>query len=450
MVDFAKSTNRLGVYHSFAYAAPATSVYYLVAPLTVLQGIYITYFGFSLTSVALVVFLSRLFDAITDPLIGYICDRYCSNGGTKTPFITVGCILVAFSGYFLFVPPENVSFYYFIFWFFSFYMAFTLFEIPHITMGGELARTPEEKNIIYSWRAAAVMVGNLLFYITPMLPFFETTSITPITLKYMVVMSGCLMLPMLYMYFVTDFKYSQKEKTFFPVGKAKNPKVSILRLALIFRHRRFMLFIISFFCYGLGTGAWGGLIFIYVEHFLHLGEDFALILIVSMVSSIFMIRVWQSLGNYIGKQSTYAAGLFLAVFSIWLLTILRSDDGGFSPFLTLVTIVSIYSGLSVANIMAPSILSDIIDDTPTELGSGFAASYFAVYSFVAKASSGFGAAGGLALAGYYGFDSNIVDSLGTENFGIQISIGYIPIIFLLLSVVSMSKTSNCMKIWNHT
>ena len=55
-----------------AYIAPMVGFTILSTPVAmVLGGIYVKYFGLSLASVGAVMLLARLFDAITDPLIGY-------------------------------------------------------------------------------------------------------------------------------------------------------------------------------------------------------------------------------------------------------------------------------------------------------------------------------------------------------------------------------------------
>ena len=53
----------------------------LIAGTNIVQGIYAKYFGLALTTIAAVVLLVRISDAITDPLIGYLSDRYQDRYG---------------------------------------------------------------------------------------------------------------------------------------------------------------------------------------------------------------------------------------------------------------------------------------------------------------------------------------------------------------------------------
>ena len=77
-----------------AYAAPAFSQALIHGPVgTVIQGIYGKHFGVALASIAIVLVVSRVFDAVTDPVIGYLSDRYRSRWGKRKPWLLVGSLI---------------------------------------------------------------------------------------------------------------------------------------------------------------------------------------------------------------------------------------------------------------------------------------------------------------------------------------------------------------------
>ena len=85
-----------------SYVAPTMMVSFLWSLSPLLQGIYAKYYGVALTTIAMVLLIARVFDAVTDPLIGYWSDRYRAKFGTRKPFIIAGGILLIVSGYFLY------------------------------------------------------------------------------------------------------------------------------------------------------------------------------------------------------------------------------------------------------------------------------------------------------------------------------------------------------------
>ena len=91
------------------YALPVVTLAWLMAPLAVVQGIYAKHHGLSLTSIASVLVIARLFDAVTDPMVGYFSDCYQQRYGSRKPIMIVGGVLFTISAYFLYVPPVEVT-----------------------------------------------------------------------------------------------------------------------------------------------------------------------------------------------------------------------------------------------------------------------------------------------------------------------------------------------------
>ena len=69
-VDSLTQDSPATIKRAFLYAAPFFGVSLLMGPLAVLSGIYAKHYGFALTTIATVILVARLFDAITDPVIG--------------------------------------------------------------------------------------------------------------------------------------------------------------------------------------------------------------------------------------------------------------------------------------------------------------------------------------------------------------------------------------------
>ena len=94
-----------------AYVAPSVILAFLYSPMGIVQGIYAKHFGVAMTTIAAALLISRLFDAVTDPLIGFWSDHYYLKSGSRKPFVLVGGLLLVISGYCLYVPvnPEYIK-----------------------------------------------------------------------------------------------------------------------------------------------------------------------------------------------------------------------------------------------------------------------------------------------------------------------------------------------------
>jgi GPH family glycoside/pentoside/hexuronide:cation symporter len=117
--------------------------------------------------------LPRLFDAFTDPLVGYLSDQTNSRWGRRKPYIFVGAIASGIIFALLWqLPPEKSEMYYF--WFFligsvAFYLAYTIFATPWVALGFELTPDYHERTRVM---AVQNFMGQLAYLISPWFLWF--------------------------------------------------------------------------------------------------------------------------------------------------------------------------------------------------------------------------------------------------------------------------------------
>ena len=285
------------------YALPTMIMGFLLYPVQLLlAGMYAKHFGLLLTTIASVVFVARLFDAVTDPLIGYLSDRYCIRKGTRKPWVIIGCLGTVISGYYLFTPPDNVSVGYFLCWYMAFYLAFTVFEIPHMTWGGELAISSHQKNRIYSLRSAFLFLGLLMYAAMPLLPIFEGEGFTPQTLRWSALISAVLIIPAL----VICVRYTPDGRSISP-GKMKKDSPRLVLKAII-ENRPLLILLAGLFFIAIADGMYLGLTFIFVDSYLGHGEKLPLIFTISLVLGLMATGAMYLLSARVEKVKLYTLG----------------------------------------------------------------------------------------------------------------------------------------------
>lgn len=407
-------------YKAIVYSLPHLSMTWLVAPIGVVQGIYAKYYGLSLTTIATILLVAKLFNAVTDPIIGYYADRYYQRSGTRKPFILIGGLLFIVTSYFLYSPPQTVTPGYFMAWFLAFYLAWTIIEVPHLVWGGEIAKDSVEKTKIYSFRSTAGFSGMLAFYSIPLLPFFATTEITPETLKVTVVAASVSLL--LGLYFCLKDVPNGSVSTI--PHKQKDSLVNALHSFI--ENKPYLLFLCAYLFTGFCMGLWNGLIFIYVDAYLQMGEAFAKMFLIALVFGIATMPVWYKIIVLVGKKLTWAIATLLLLVAFIYTGLL--EPGAVS--LTQLAILKVLStaGYTCIGIVAPAMLSDIVDYGTWRYGREKGATYFAIYTFLTKTSLALATSLGLAIAGWYGFTMT-ADTQTTEGvFGIKLAIAWLPLL----------------------
>ncbi len=121
--------------------------------------------GLNATLAGLAPTLALLFDAVSDPLIGSISDRFRSKKwGRRHPFMLLAPLPVSLCFFAIFNPPESLSGFSLFLWFMGFAVALrtfmTLFHVPHLAMGGELSTNYLERSKIMSYNNFFGWIGG--------------------------------------------------------------------------------------------------------------------------------------------------------------------------------------------------------------------------------------------------------------------------------------------------
>lgn len=419
------------------YALPRVAGVSLFAPINIMQGIYAKHYGLPLTTIASVILFVRLFDAVTDPIIGILSDKHHLKYGTRKPFMVAGAILMAIGGYFLYTPPINVSVTYFCLWFMAFYLGFTLFEIPHLAWGGEISHDTQEKNQTYNLRTAAGYSGLVLFYSLPLLPIWETSEITPETLKFSAVLSGFLILPLLYFsmkkvpngrcYKVNN---SQSDKKY--VGHRKKQEVIKVIKSVVY-NKPLLLFLGAFVFAGGSLGVWLGLLFIFIDVYLGMGALFSEIFLIALIVGVVASLVWIRVARYVGKKNAWLIAMVLGVMSFGYTGVIEPENVSYESLLFLL-IINTLCFVCVES-LPQSMLSDIVDYSTLKFGSYRGSTYFSLYLFTFKGAFALGGALGIGIAGWYGFDPTKSLNTVTSVQGLRIAMVWIPVLLALLSII---------------
>ena len=429
-----KSIESIQKKHSLGlfYALPMVGMAFLMGPLAVLQGIYAKYFGLSLTSIAWALLISRLFDAVTDPMIGYLSDKHRLHSGTRKPLIVVGGVLFGVSSYFLFSPSPGVTPEYFLIWILLFYLGHTLFDIPHLSWANDVCISSCEKNIFYGWRSLCLFIGMFLFYTIPFLPIFGTNNFTPHTLRWAAIVAVCCLPVMLYISLINVPKgrcyAAKKQKN----STVKTKKTLSDKASFLLTSRPLLLFMAAFCLSGIGVGMWVSLIFLFVDAFLGLGEGFASLYLVALGGSILSLGIWYRLVSSIGKQLTWSVATFILFLGVMTTGLIEQEGANIFHVFPCITLV--YIGFSAWNFIASSLLGDVVDYGTLKYGCDHSGVYFSIYTVCSKASVAIGSAIGLWTAEWYGFDATATTIQGEAAFGMRLAIAWLPAPLILFSL----------------
>jgi GPH family glycoside/pentoside/hexuronide:cation symporter len=124
--------------------------------------------GFAALLWGIIQFAPRIFDAITDPIMGFISDNTRSKWGRRRHYVFIGSIIMGISFICMWqLYKENgldYNFWYFMIWSLVFYLGLTIFSVPYVAMGYEISEDFHERTNIM---AISQFIGQWAWVIAP-------------------------------------------------------------------------------------------------------------------------------------------------------------------------------------------------------------------------------------------------------------------------------------------
>jgi GPH family glycoside/pentoside/hexuronide:cation symporter len=151
-----------------AYGTGTLVLNLLPASLSIFAFFLITGFGIDPVLAGLMVGLPRLFDAITDPIMGFITDNTKSRWGRRRPYIVIGAILGGTCFALLWQldtgNSQNYTFWYFLIVSLAFTIGNTMFATPFVGLGYEMTSDYHERTRLMAF---AQFMGQIAWMIVP-------------------------------------------------------------------------------------------------------------------------------------------------------------------------------------------------------------------------------------------------------------------------------------------
>lgn len=132
---------------------------------TFLLIFYTDTFGLAPAVVSGMFLVTRIWDAITDPIMGMIADRTETRHGKFRPWILWGIVPFVASGVLVFVTPDFSTQGKTIYAYVTYsvvMMAYTMVNVPYGALLGVISAKSEERTLLASCRFAGAFVGNLV------------------------------------------------------------------------------------------------------------------------------------------------------------------------------------------------------------------------------------------------------------------------------------------------
>jgi GPH family glycoside/pentoside/hexuronide:cation symporter len=351
--------------------------------------------GYGLNPVVLgwVLASSRIFDALTDPIIGNWSDNTHTRWGRRRPFVVSGAILLAITFAFLWLPPAGLSTagiaIYLTVAAFLFYLAFTIFVIPFSALGLEMVTGYQARTRLFIFRLVPAFIGSL---IVPTLYKFARSDVFGgnelVGMRYIgVIIAVVILLTALPAGIFCRERHATVSK-----GREKLKLTAAIRETL--SNKPFVILLGSVFLtfFGLFCAI---IVYSNVNIYYICGGDKDLsgdiganVGIIKGLGELAMLPVFAYLAGRFQKHRLAAAGLGIGTTGYLLSWIFYTPD---SPYLQLAAYLPANLGLCACWLLNGSMMADICDSDELETGRRREGMFSAVFAICYKAGIAAGA-----------------------------------------------------------
>jgi len=423
------------------YGLPAVAIGYMFLLLTTYVLKYATDVLLIAPAVMGTIFgLARIWDAVTDPVVGYLSDRTQSRFGRRRGWLALSIVPAAAFYIMLWTSPVGLSQGLTTLWMgiavFGFYTAMTAITVPHYSLGAEYTKDSYTRNKLFGVRHAMIGAGAIFALLTMRwLTSIDQQDIEQLRMasqQSAYAASALCILGVL----ATAFFFRENQST----EQQTRPDEGIYTSSKqIIQNPHARLLLIVQFIEAIGAGALSAAALYVAEYVMGNIAIAPVIIICYLISSTVSIPLWVRVSRRFEKVSLWIFTMIFAAISYGGLFLLVFMDRGSlqSGFLLALSIVSgAMSGC--AHTLSPSVLSDIIDEDDLKTGTRKEGAFFALYNLANKSAQGVT----VMITGFVlsavGFVPNV-----EQSFGVQVALcgilGLLPLICYAIGALIFTR-----------
>ena len=369
--------------------------------------------GFEISVIGIIIFLSKLIDIITDPLVGWLNDK---NFFPRKAYLLIGGILSGLALTQLFLKQDIDQEIFLFVWLSILYLGWTMFQIPYLSIGYDLEKNYFLRTKLSATREFFILLGLFCSLGIPM--FFSISNEKLLeNIVFIATLFGLMGLILFCSLIPENKRTNEKKIKFKKVIKnlKKNIYFSKIFLVLVVNNLAnvFPMVLFAFFItYVLG------------------GDDSnrQTTLFFYFLFAIMGVPFWTIISKKYGKKEVWSLSLFMSAIFFFLVFFL--EDGNFLFFIIISCITGFCLGADL--IIPPSIQADITDWHRSKFGEDISGVLFSIITFLNKFAFAVVSIFVFGIMGVLDFDTDGEINTNVRLF-IIISYALAPILLKLLA-----------------
>lgn len=410
---------------------------------------YSNVFGLSLADAGVLMLVTRIWDAVSDPMMGIIADRTKTRWGKYRPYLLFFALPFAVCGILLFTTPENGK----VVWAYVTYLlmmtVYTGINVPYGSLLNVMTADSDEKSVLSSYRMFFAYGGSFiaLFAWEPLCNMFDKTRIAtegaggleaistnPAAWQNaMIVIASCCLVLFLLSFLLT--KEHVKSESTVSVGQD---------LKLLLKNKPWWILIgaaLASNLFNTVRGTTTAYFFAdYIQQMVSLDGKWAFLvsagifLSIGEIANMAGVVLAVPMSRHLGKKSTYILSMAALIVLSAAFFFLPATAGGYWAMLAFQLVISVFTG--VISPLVWSMYADVADYSELKDGTASTGLIFSSASMAQKFGGAFGGSAVMWLLAAFGYNT-IAGAVQTETaiLGLRILMSWVPALVAALSIL---------------
>jgi sugar (glycoside-pentoside-hexuronide) transporter len=380
--------------------------------------------------------VSKVWDAVTDPVMGIISDRTRTRFGRRRPYFLAGIVLIFLSFFAMWYPvdftKEMHRFVYILVAYVFFSTVITMVMIPYNALVPELTPDYNERTSLTTFRIFFSGFSSLLCAVVP---FEIVKAFKPDVNTGFIVMAAAFGL-FFALPFIATFLTTRERPEFQKEAIPLNLTRSFIDP---FRTPTFLPVLLMYVCTFVAMDMVMSVVIYFMSYYMGKGDQTNYVLGVLLVTQLLVLPLYYFLSKRTGKKTAFIAGIVFWICSMGFSFLVGP---GSPTFLTYVFGALVGVGTGGVVIMIYSIFPDIPDVDELCWGSRREGIYSGMFMFMRKLSSALGIfiiSNIIEWAGYRAPVEGVPqEQTGAFILVLRVVFAALPVALLLLALVSAS------------
>ena len=377
----------------------------------------------------LAVMLGKVYDGVTDPVMGYLSDRTRTRWGRRRPYLLLSAIPFGLAFFLVFLSPaltQTGKFWYALGMFVFLCTWYTVFTVPYAAMTADLTRDYDERTNLTSYRMLFSILGTLIAGAATMI----IVGLKP-TEKDGFAFMGLIFGAVIAVAAIVCF-LGTKERAAAADDETTLPFFAGMRLALA--NRPFRMALVIYLLSQCAMAIVSALLIYYLKYAAGLGEQSSLVFGLLLVVAIASLPLWVKLSAKMGKARAFALGLGIQGTAMLLFALLPTG----MPWAVYALVVVAGVGTATHFIFPWSMIPDVVEYDQLTTGQRRAGTFYGLWLLTQKVAAATGVMLSGALLGFFGYSAGAEQS-ARALLGLRLGIGPVPVLLLVAAALLLLR-----------